>query len=74
MFKVFAILCIMSTSPLGIEERECQLYYETNGAEYKTNTECLVRAEEKAHEMFEGFSTMNIPFQSMEFGCEEQPV
>jgi hypothetical protein len=64
----------MSTSPLGIEERECQLYYETNGAEYKTNTECLVRAEEKAYEMFEGFSTMNIPFKSMEFGCEEQPV
>jgi hypothetical protein len=39
---------------------------------YKTNTECLVRAEEKAHEVFDGFSAMDIPFESMEFGCEQQ--
>lgn len=58
---------------MGIEETECQLYYETNGAVYQSNAECLVQAGKKAHEMLDGFSAMDIPFESMEFGCEEQP-
>ena len=72
MFKVFAILCIITTNPMGIEETECQLYYETNGVVYQSNAECLIQAEKKAHEMFDGFTEMDIPFESMKFGCEQQ--
>ena len=59
-----------ATGP-GVIEETCQTFYETTGQTYETNNLCLQHAEFKAIQMTTGFNQMNIPFESMQFGCEE---
>ena len=72
MFKVFAIICILVQDPLGIERQDCNVFYEVNNTVYETETECLAKAEAKAHEMVNGFTTLNLPFEAMQFGCTDK--
>lgn len=72
MFKMFAIICILVQDPLGIERQDCNVFYETNNTVYETETQCLEKAEAKAYEMVNGFATLNLPFDSMQFGCTDK--
>jgi hypothetical protein len=70
MWKIFAIICIPLTNPLGIMEEQCQVYYEIEKRVFLTEIECNVKAGDKAYEMVNGFAEMNVPFTRMQFGCE----
>ena len=72
MWKVFAIVCILVQDPMGIERQDCQLFHEAKDNRFKTEELCIIQAEQKAEEMFYGFTTYNIPFQSMQFGCDQE--
>ena len=71
MFRLFAIICIMEATGPGIIEETCRTLYETSGDTYETNNLCLQQAEFKAIQMTTEFDRMNVPFESMKFGCEE---
>ena len=70
MWKVFAIICIMEATGPGTVVENCQTFYEDNNAQYVTEEACMVQAKFKANQMFEGFNQMNIPYESMQFGCK----
>jgi hypothetical protein len=70
MWKIFAIICIPLVNPMGIEQEQCQLYYETDNRVFQTEIECDQKAEAKAYEMVNGFTELNVPFTKMQFGCE----
>ena len=72
MWKVFAIVCILVQDPMGIERQDCQLFHETKDNRFETEELCLIQAEKKAEEMFYGFTTYNIPFEAMQFGCDQE--
>ena len=72
MWKIFAIICIPIVNPMGITESQCQLYYEIDQRFFTTKSKCLDKAGTKAEEMLNGFAQMNIPFDAMQFGCEEE--
>ena len=71
MFRVFAIICIMEATGPGVIQEKCQTFYETGGETYETNNLCLQQAEFKAIQMTTGFDKMNLPYESMQFGCEK---
>ena len=60
-------------NPMGYETQDCQLYVETNQRTFSTEIECDKALRLKADEMLGGFSAMNVPFTTMQFGCENKP-
>lgn len=55
---------------MGIEQEQCQMYYETDNRVFQTEIECDEKAKAKAYEMTHGFGALDVPFTRMQFGCE----
>ena len=64
----------MTTNPMNVPIEDCQVFYKTSAATYETEVECMEKAKNKAYEMTSGFDTLNIPYQSMEFGCTIEDI
>ena len=72
MFKMFAILCIL-TWPDGVmtSELKCTAHYENPPRQFSTIDECNVAAYDKLETTMQMFETGGVDFESMQVGCEK---
>lgn len=65
MFKLFAILCIMTSGEL-----QCTTYDDSEDQIFKSLQACDKQAAYRFYGMAEVFDAYQIPYDSMEVGCE----
>ena len=65
MWKIIAILCVLNTGELV-----CTTHYETIHRTFPQEAVCLEEAEAKFYTMAESFTTWDVPFETLEVGCE----
>ncbi len=65
MYKLFAILCVITN---GVQD--CTLYDDSEKQIFKTLAECDQQAQYRFYGMAEVFDAYNIPYETMEVGCQ----
>ncbi len=64
MYKLFAVLCIMTAGEL-----ECTTYDDSEKQVFRSLNECDKQASYRFYGMAEVFDAYNIPWDTMEVGC-----
>ena len=65
MWKIIAILCVLNTGELV-----CTTHYETIHRTFPKQHVCEEEARAKFDTMITSFTTWNVPFTTLEVGCE----
>ena len=65
MYKLFAIICIMTSGEL-----QCTTYDDSQRQVFNTLQECDKQASYRFYTMMEGFERMGVPFEKVEIGCK----
>ena len=64
MFKMFAIMCILVNGTT-----ECTLYNDRQDLSFPDAITCEQAAGDRFHEMMDQFLKYDIPFETIEVGC-----
>ena len=65
MYKLFAILCVMAKGAV-----DCTLYDDSEKQIFNSLAECDQQAQYRFYGMAEVFEAYNIPYETMQVGCE----
>ena len=65
MYKLFAVICIMTAGEL-----QCPTYDDSEKQMFKSLQDCDKQAADRFYGMAEVFDAYQIPWDTMEVGCE----